>query len=327
MSALFQNCFYIGNEFNAILYGVELVLYYLTLKHLVSHEGRQNTKHEKFLIGFSTALLILITIFMATDAVFGEELWVVNQNFPGGTEAWFGLNVSVWYQTMGTASVVALNWLADGLMIYRCFIIWSSFLSIIIPSIIFLGTIALGILELWASGAPGTDFFAGKAQQIGLAYFSTTIGLEFIVTTLIVIRITTQARHIQDVLGRSVARTYTSTAALVVESALPLTLSGIAYVVPLGLNSDVTALTGAIYVMFACISPQLLILRVLSGRVWTREISTSPTIGFTGNTSTQVNENSDIALQDMFARNGTKGSASKQSIFVSTAPVPDDKYV
>lgn len=85
------------------------------MKQLLRRD-RKKTNMEKFFIAFSTALLLLITINISTTAVFGEEMWIVHATFPGGPAAWFAANVNIWYQTLGTTSVVALNCLADGLM-------------------------------------------------------------------------------------------------------------------------------------------------------------------------------------------------------------------
>ncbi len=75
------------------------------------------TRTDKFYMAFSTAMLCLITIYMSTEAVFGQEMWVVNADFPGGALAWFAKNADVWYQTLGTASSVFLNMLSDALLV------------------------------------------------------------------------------------------------------------------------------------------------------------------------------------------------------------------
>ena len=75
------------------------------------------TRTDKFYTAFSTALLVLITIYLSTEAVFGQEMWVVHQSSPGGPVQFFAENADVWYQTMGTASSVVLNLLGDALLV------------------------------------------------------------------------------------------------------------------------------------------------------------------------------------------------------------------
>lgn len=96
------------------------------------------TSTERFYVAFSTAMLCLITIYMSTEAVFGQEMWVVNADFPGGAAGWFFENVNVWYQTLGTASSVLLNMLSDALLVStqrsaRVFVTNMSFLDADLP--------------------------------------------------------------------------------------------------------------------------------------------------------------------------------------------------
>ncbi|EMD31796.1 hypothetical protein CERSUDRAFT_162569 [Gelatoporia subvermispora B] len=247
------------------------MLYFLTLRRLLARHAHEHKRQATFLIAFSTALLLLITVYMSTEAVFGQEMWIVNAGFPGGANAWFAANVSVWYQTMGTASFVVLQLLADGLLIYRAFVLYNDARVAIVTAFVWIATLGLGVVELWASGVPSGDVFAGKAVNLGLAYFSTTIGLNVLLTVLICSRILYHARKARRLSSHDMDRAYTGAAAIIIESALPYTLSGIAYLVSDGLNSGISIVMGALYAMFACISPQLLIYRLTSDVAWTRQ--------------------------------------------------------
>lgn len=133
-NAFFQNSFYVGNNFNWILYGmcsvvtdpstfldksiagVELVLYAQTM-YIYTTSSSTHKRSSRFFMCFSTALLILVTIFVSVQSVFGQEMWIVNANFPGGSAAYVATYASVWYQTMGTASSVVLQLMSDGLLV------------------------------------------------------------------------------------------------------------------------------------------------------------------------------------------------------------------
>ena len=75
------------------------------------------TARDKFFLAYSTMLLCCNTIFVATEAVFGEEMWVVNADYPGGQDAYLFTFASVWYQTLGTASTLLQNYLSDALLV------------------------------------------------------------------------------------------------------------------------------------------------------------------------------------------------------------------
>ena len=97
--------------------GIELVVYGITMRALWVKSGRRG-RGDTFFAGFSTALLILMTILYSTLAVFGEEMYVVNANYQGGMDAYLAANINVWYQTLGSAAPIAANLLGDALMVH-----------------------------------------------------------------------------------------------------------------------------------------------------------------------------------------------------------------
>ncbi|KAJ8497033.1 hypothetical protein ONZ51_g772 [Trametes cubensis] len=220
---------------------------------------------DKVHLLFSTVLLLLNTVFVATESAFGEEMWVVNANYPGGQDAYLEAFASVWYQTFGTAASIVLNLFSDALLIYRCYVIWNDVRVVLFPAALYLGSFALGIAQLIASGIPHSDYFAGFAQKLGTAYTSTIIGLEIIVTSLICVRILYVARR-RDRAGAQTVAYYTGGMAVTVESALPCTLLGIAYLITFSRGDEVSIFFLSIYVMST-----MIILRIVSGRAWTRQ--------------------------------------------------------
>jgi len=287
-NALFQNSFYVGNAFNGILYGVELVLYVKTIQALLRAD-RRHTRTNRFFMIFSTALLFLITIFVAVQAVFGQEMWIVNAGFEGGSAAYLATYASVWYQTMGTTASIILQLLSDALLIYRCFIVYNSFLVLILPSILWIATLVFGILELYASGVPSGDFFIGFAAHIGVTYVAISVGLNVIVSSMICARIAYLGMAVHSIhntaRGGEVMR-YAGTIPIIVESAMPYAVAGIAFLVSYGMASEISILFLSIYVMFTCISPQLIIMRIADGKAWERYgVNTTSAIGLRPMTS------------------------------------------
>ncbi|TFY55599.1 hypothetical protein EVJ58_g8145 [Rhodofomes roseus] len=268
MSSLFQNSNYIGNNLTAILYGVELVVYGTTVHALWTKPKRGRA--DTFFILFSTTLLILMTILYSTNAAFGEEMWIVHAKYPGGMDAYLAAYVNVWYQTLSSTSPTAANLLGDALMIYRCYVLYNSIYIILFPSLLWLGSFASGVLFLYASGNPHGDFFEGFAQNCGLGYYTTTIFLNFLTTTMIIGRLLWVARYMRKNLGRATSETYVNVIAIIVESALPYTLIGIANLITYGVRSDTNVLFAAMYGMMTGLAPQLIIMRVIKGRAISR---------------------------------------------------------
>lgn len=81
---------------------------------------RRDTEHprtNRFFAIFSTILLFLVTIFVAVQAVFGEEMWIVNAGFEGGPGAYLSTHASVWYQTLGTTASIIMQLMSDALLV------------------------------------------------------------------------------------------------------------------------------------------------------------------------------------------------------------------
>ena len=95
--------------------GVNLVLYAETM-YIYITQGR-NQRSARFFMSFSTATLILITIFVALQSILGQETWIINADYPGGSAAYSAAIESIWWQTMATTSAIALQLLSDALWV------------------------------------------------------------------------------------------------------------------------------------------------------------------------------------------------------------------
>ena len=136
-NAIFQHSWYISNQFNGIMYGtrlflifvvpvltddqtlspgIELVLYFASV-WLIFRGKEHDKRNNRFFLWFSTAILVLITIQVAVQGVFGEMMWITNADYPGGDAAYFADNSAVWYETMGSAASILLTLLSDWLLV------------------------------------------------------------------------------------------------------------------------------------------------------------------------------------------------------------------
>lgn len=95
---------------------MQLVVYFLTVRVMLSRKHK-HAPSDKFFLLFTTIILLLNTVFVATEAAFGEEMWIVNADYKGGMDAYLEDFASVWYQTFGTAASIVLNLLSDGLLV------------------------------------------------------------------------------------------------------------------------------------------------------------------------------------------------------------------
>ena len=65
----------------------------------------------------SNGLLSMITISLIVQAIFGEEMWITNADYPGGSPAYLADHAAVWYETLGSASTIVLSLISDGFLV------------------------------------------------------------------------------------------------------------------------------------------------------------------------------------------------------------------
>jgi hypothetical protein len=109
--------------------------------------------------------------------------------------------------------------------------------------------LALGISFLWASCSPGGDIFIGLASSFGLAYYSISVFLNATVTGIICYRVVHHAMKVKKQLGNEYASAYFGMVSIIVESALPYTLSGLAFLVSSGIGSPTSITFFYVYVL------------------------------------------------------------------------------
>ncbi|KAG9311428.1 hypothetical protein JVU11DRAFT_8541 [Chiua virens] len=266
-----QRSFYIGITITNILYGIELLLYFETMRILLTTR-RTSKKSSVFYLVFNNVILVLVTIWVATQALFGEEIWILDARYPGNPDQYWDARSSTCYMDCGTTAAVLLQLMTDALMIYRCQVIWAGYRVIIVPLILWLATLVLGILLDWTVSSPGDDDFT-FSSRLSFAYYTVAVFLNITVTCLICYRILRHGREAKEHLGHEYARLYFTIVTLIVECVFPYTFTGIAFLVSLGIGSLTSIAFISVYISMMCISPQMLILHIIMGKA--RENDTS----------------------------------------------------
>ncbi|KAI0746598.1 hypothetical protein C8Q80DRAFT_1271467 [Daedaleopsis nitida] len=199
MPLLFQTSYYAVNHLNAILYGVELVLYFLTNQQW--RYNRAHTSWDTFLVGMNTVQLVLITIYWTNQVYFGQEMWIA-----------FGSAAIQMYNPGNRTIVIA-------------------------PLILWTAQIAFEIGELYEAGHPDGNYFAGVANICGTSRNAVTFTTNVTVTALICARIMITGRRLKEI--NQDASVHTGVVALVIESAMPFTVLHLVYIITFALKSDI----------------------------------------------------------------------------------------
>ena len=64
-------------------------------------------------------MVLLSTINVSCNAIWGEEMWITHRDDPGGVARYIATEVSVWYETLASAAVITCVFLGDALLVCR----------------------------------------------------------------------------------------------------------------------------------------------------------------------------------------------------------------
>ncbi|KAG2151243.1 uncharacterized protein EDB93DRAFT_1103191 [Suillus bovinus] len=301
-----QRALYIGNTISVAIYahtpgvGGNLFLYAYSTYLLMT--SSKQVERRKFYIYFGGLLLLLLTIASTSNIVVCELMWIERQNYPGGPSAFLAANLAAWYNVFGTAADCTANIMTDGLLLYRCYIIWGSSVPVIvIPAIIYLGSAAMAIIMVVESAMPMSDIWQGLAAQFGISWVALTVSFNVIVTVLIISRLLYYHHRVRSILTDEQKGVYTGTMEILVESALPFTILGIAYLATYIQGVPSATAVGIVWGTFVVLTPQLIILRVASGVAWSKD--TASDVSLTTLHATFHHDSSSGSSSDMNDKN------------------------
>ncbi|KAJ7119456.1 hypothetical protein C8R44DRAFT_624334 [Mycena epipterygia] len=267
-----ERSLYWGQFVMGALYGIIFFIIYRLLCALFNARRKQ-----KAYVMFGGLLLALLTISVFTNSVFLEFMWIDHRDAPGGPLGFLASFSTVWWQTFGTAVTQVTNFLGDGLLMYRCYIIWNSRWTILIfPFIIYLGSIAMAMVTLFQSALPGSDFFCGQTVNFGVPWAALSVSLNVTITAMITFQILRARSAIKELRESADSlKVYISIAAILIESSLPFSILGIIFAITYGRNLDVGPAFLFTWATFAALSPQFIIFRIAAGRAWTRDVASN----------------------------------------------------
>ena len=74
-------------------------------------------KGRVFYVAYGGVLLMLVTIAVVTDGLWGQYMWIDRRNYPGGPLGFFAATGNAWYNVFGSAADATANVLGDGLLV------------------------------------------------------------------------------------------------------------------------------------------------------------------------------------------------------------------
>ncbi|TFK23535.1 hypothetical protein FA15DRAFT_705328 [Coprinopsis marcescibilis] len=192
-----------------------------------------------------------------------------------------------WERNIAGYLISACVWICDASLLYRCFVLWRDKVYIcVLPILAYLASIAIREMLTYTPEAL-CEAASNYRHQWSAAWVLSSVSVNVMTTSLIAYRLVTAARGISAILPSNWTTATTDKMIIfLVEAALPTAVFGLLYVVsvliPLEAPPHRTEAQGGMvvaytlvqvsYTLFTCfvvLAPQLIILRVTSGRSWT----------------------------------------------------------
>ncbi|KDQ14411.1 hypothetical protein BOTBODRAFT_350720 [Botryobasidium botryosum FD-172 SS1] len=240
-----------GLAAEVLFYGIYVPLFFVCLWIMVSR--KEAPKWE--------LVAPIITMFILSTVHVGVALYSFVETFMQSSNPkerlYFDRQFSAVVASYGLYNV--LNFIGDGIVIYRCYVICDSFKVVILPIVLHLISTVQGI---YSTASFGRNAFSATTWEIGLTGYCLSLIVNVACTGLIAHRIWTSTRMISPLVGSQRAAKCYEVLGIIIESAVLYT---IAMAVLIG--TYVSRLPGPSQLAFqmivqvVCIVPTLMLVR------------------------------------------------------------------
>jgi len=269
-----ERTFVAGDFISGVGYGVQLVLY--TTCTIFLWKQRKTRKLAHFLIAYMTLLLAVETMLMIVQARTVELMYISNRNYPGGPWSYFLATQNEAINVIFYASTFSLTFLADLLVLWRCWVIWmasgrlAAYLVTLFPALVLLASFVLGTIWTLQSSQPGLSLYSDVPLAFGTAYYIISLSFNILITILITIRLLMYRRTVLATLPPEHAKHYVSLATIIVESAALYSVFALMFIVTYAIENPLNQVFLAFAGAAQQIAGYLIIYRLAEGSAWSR---------------------------------------------------------
>lgn len=270
-----------GNLVGPIFYGIVVTLFLQCMGALLNPASNARGYMKWGLVAHTVAMFLFVTVYATINLNLQSISYVDNRGYPGSGDILppgpFGYQSLTYSKPISLVSSVMFQlnqWLADGLLLYRCHVIYSvNHWIIAFPCLMYLATFAMGIMVLYAFSQPGSLYWDAVAiYNFSLSYYSISLSLNVLLTLLIVIRVVLHSRKIRNAMGTqaTVSGVYKAIITILIESFALYAVSFLLYIATWGANSTLVYVFNPILPETQVIAPFLITLRVANRRALTK---------------------------------------------------------
>ncbi|KAG0702251.1 hypothetical protein DFH29DRAFT_508473 [Suillus ampliporus] len=170
-----------------ILYGLSILMFIGTIWTLTYKRRVRDINRPIAVIAL--LLFMLSTAHMVVNIIRAEDAFVKYRNtFTGGPVA-FLADVSQETYVIKHALYVAQTLLADGMVIYRCYVVWQSIWIIILPCMLWCSVAVTGVGAVYNCSQANTGIFVQALTKWVTAFFASTIATNLLSSGILACRI------------------------------------------------------------------------------------------------------------------------------------------
>ncbi|KAG5644541.1 hypothetical protein DXG03_008196 [Asterophora parasitica] len=269
---LIEHADFAGITISQILYGITIILFFQCMRGLLLPRKSSGIPRNIYMGVYTFALFGLGTVFIAMNARNNELAYIDYRGFPGGPVMFTFSRYNKAIVIVPNAAFILANWLADGLLVSSLFLnfIWGdNYWTLILPILMYIGSIAMGIMTIFQSSRPNATLWSKVTVDFGLPYFCLATSLNVLLTLLISSRLYLHHRMMKKAgsVGSSVIP-YASITGMLVESSVLYAVSSLLFIGTYGANNGASALFLPILSQTQIIAPLLIISRVARQRAY-----------------------------------------------------------
>ncbi|KAG2022582.1 hypothetical protein CC2G_000319 [Coprinopsis cinerea AmutBmut pab1-1] len=277
-----ERTFVAGDVVTGTGYGIQLVLFTTCAKYLwekikVSKRSNTSSKSSAFLLAYMVVLMIIETIYVAVQARTVQDMYIDNRNYPGGPWEYFLATQNKAINVMFYATLFLVTLLSDMLVLWRCWVIWGAsgsrrlaYAAVALPFLMFLASFVMGTLWTLQSSQPGLSLYSALPRAYGMSYFFISLGVNIVVTVLIVFRLLMYRRTILKHLPEEHTKRYSGLVAIVVESAAVYSVFAVLFIITYSVDNPINQICLSLASSSQQIAGYWIIYRTAQGRAWTK---------------------------------------------------------
>ncbi|EIN10132.1 hypothetical protein PUNSTDRAFT_35722, partial [Punctularia strigosozonata HHB-11173 SS5] len=262
-----------GAALGAVAYGLNVALFLLCAP-LLWAQRKRSPKYAYSMLAFVCTTFGLATIANGLALYINQLTFIDERNYPGGPAAFAIEQNSITINIVAIAFYLFNQWLQDGLLLYRLYVLSATFRfwTMLVPVLLYVASIVSASLLFAELVHPGDTLWEKSSVNIALTYWCIAVSLNLLITVLIVARLIYMRSKTRTLFGKDHSSPYYLTiSAMLIESALVYSAFDLVFIVTYALNSSANFIVFPVVGQVETLAPLLIVWRVAQGRALTKK--------------------------------------------------------